>query len=136
MKELEGRTAKELTHDRVARLLELEALGKIVFKAAHETAYARMNAGHKIPGFKLGAKRAERVWKDGAEEAAIDAFGDAAYTTPELLSPAQLEALPKGKSFAAQWAFKPDAGLTVVKGEDTRADVSTKSMFTPRKKGK
>ncbi|HZX69783.1 MAG TPA: DUF2800 domain-containing protein [Rhodanobacter sp.] len=126
-----SRTADELTNEQVSRFLTLLETAKIVGKAASKTAFGRLEAGHKIAGFKLAKAKANRIFKDGAEAAAKAAFGDSAYTAPELLSPAQMEALPEGEAFVARWAFKPDTGLTVVKDMDPRAAVNqdTKAMF-------
>lgn len=132
--ELEGllkMPAEELTNEQVARFLDLEDVLKIAGKAARQTAFNRMQAGHAIPGRKLAKAKADRVFKDGAEAAAKEKFGDAAYTAPALKSPAQIEKLPEGAAFIAQWAYKPDNGLTLAKGDDARPAVSreTKSMF-------
>lgn len=134
-------TADELSNEQVARFLDLMESVKIAGSAANKTAFSRMQAGHAIRGRKLVKARANRVWKDGAEDAIKAKFGKDAYSTAELLSPAQLEKLPEGESFCARWAFKPDAGLTVGKGDDARPGVSkdTKSLFqaaTKQRKGK
>jgi hypothetical protein len=123
----------ELTNDQVARYMDLVATVKIAGTAAVQTAFARLNSGQVIPGYKLVAGRANRTWKDGAEPAIKADFGPDAYTLPELKSPAQIEKLPKGEAACARWAFKPDAGLTVAKIADGRSEVSRdkKSMFKP-----
>lgn len=125
--------ADELTAEQLSRLLELDELARIVVKAAKKTAFTRISSGHVVPGWGLVKQKSNRVYKDGAEVAAKDKFGVAAYSKPELLSPSQIEALPEGKAFAAQWAFKPDAGLTLVRETDARPKVSkdTKSLFKP-----
>lgn len=131
--------AAELTHEQVARYLDLTERAKIVAKAVSETAFARMSQGHAIPGWKLAQARANRVWKDDAESALKEKFGDEAFET-KLKSPAQIEAMPEGKKLTDRYAFKPDAGLTVVRATDARASVSrdTKSMFkeATKRKGK
>jgi hypothetical protein len=44
--------------------------------------------------------------------------------------------MPEGAALVARYAYKPDAGLTVARGDDTRPTVSkdTKSMFTDQTK--
>lgn len=130
--------ADELSNAQIGRFLDLLDLAKIVGKKANATAFNRMQAGHRIPGYKLAAAKVHRQFKDGAEAAAKEKFGSDAYEPASLKSPAQIEQLPEGKAFCAQWAFKPDAGLTVVKGEDSRPEVSrdTKSLFQPVKRSK
>ena len=67
------------------------------------------------------------------------AFGKKqAFTSPALKSPAQIDGLPEGKAFTTRWAYKPDAGETVVPSGDSRMEVSkdTKAGFAPVKKGK
>ncbi|MGH7409620.1 MAG: DUF2800 domain-containing protein [Candidatus Methylomirabilis sp.] len=122
---------EELSNEQVARYLDLWDLVKMVASAANKTAFNRLSAGKVIPGRKLVDAKANRVWRDGAIAALFAEYGDVAYTTPELKSPAQIEKLPLGERLAAQWAFKPDTGLTVVKGDDSRPQVSqdTKSLF-------
>ena len=131
----EKNSAASLTNDEVGRFKDLDELAKIVNKAADKTAFARLSAGKKIPGWKLGKARANREFKKGTEAKAKAKFGHQAYTISELKSPAQIEALPEGKKFTARYAFKPNKGLTVMKASDTRPAVSTsnKSMFKPRK---
>lgn len=132
-----GQAAK-LTGEQVARVLNLGETFKIAQKAALATAMQRLENGASVPGWKLASKKANREWKEGAEARALVIFGKDAYTKPELKSPAQIEGLPGGEAFAAEYAFKPETGLTVTKSEDVRPAVSrdTKSGFTPVKRGK
>lgn len=143
--------AKPLTNNEVSRLLALMERATIVGKAAKATAYSRIMAGQRIPEWKLVHGKANRLLKpeltmlglDGAkrtltvDQAAREKFGEAAFTAPELKSPAQLEALPLGKHFTALWAYSPEAGLRLAPASDKSPEVSvdTKSMFTPVAKG-
>ena len=145
---IQGKGAAALSNEEVGRFLDLLDLAKIVGKAAEETAYARLMAGIKVPGRKLGKGKSDREWKEQFEingvtvivENEIKAkFGKLAYTEPKLKSPAQIEKLPEGEAIVARFAFKPEAGLRVIKEGDARPAVNrdTKSMFTPvTKKGK
>src|SRR3990167_3606304 len=116
--------ADELTPKQIARRLDLGEVFKIAKKAAEQTAFVRLNRGIAIPGWKLAKKKANRDWKTGAEAVIKKKFGKKAMTEPELKSPAQIDAMPEGETITARWAFKPDTGLTVVRGEDTRPAVS------------
>jgi len=131
----EGSAAKELTEAQLGHFMGLFNLAKIINKAAQKTAFNRLQAGKKVPGFKLVNARSNRELKEGGEAAAIDKFGQLAYSAPMLLSPAQLEKLPGGTTFVERWAFKPNRGLTLTEGDDTRPAVNqdTKSLFTAKK---
>ena len=117
----------------VGRLLDLWKRADIVGKAALKTGFGMLNAGTQVPGWKLVNASANRGWKDGAEPKAKAQFGDACLTPAELKSPAQIEELPLGAQFTAEWAQSPDAGLTMAPASDKRREVSrdTKSLFTP-----
>lgn len=97
-------------------------------RALEEEAFARLNAGKTVPGAKLVLKRANRVWKPDAEEEVRRIFGQEAYTSPELKSPAKIDALgPKGKSLTAEHAFTPDSGFSVALDTDGRMAIKVKS---------
>lgn len=130
--------ADELTNAQVERYLELEAVMKIVSAAVKKTAFNRLQAGAVFEKWKLGAARVNREWKPEAEAVLVKEYGNDAWEPKKLLSPAQIEKLPKGKDLAARWAFKPEAGLTLVPMDDARPAVNrdTKSLFTPVKKGR
>lgn len=133
MAEIEKKGADALTGEQLARFLHLKETSKIVFKAAESTAFKRISGGARIEGWKLAKSKANRQWKDEAQAHAYHEFGQASNTEPGLKSPAQIDELPGGTDFTARWAFKPDTGLTLVKGTDARPEVSTdtKSLFTP-----
>ena len=67
---------------------------------------------------KLVYAIADRQWKSEAKPQ--DTFGDAAYTERKILSPAQIEKLPGGVDFCAEWAFKPPTELVVAPINDKR----------------
>jgi hypothetical protein len=141
MKELEQMTerlneeggAGELTEEELSHFMTLVKTAKIVNKAAEETAFNRMKAGKPVPGFKLVKARANRIHKDGAEKAAKEKFGAKAYTLPGIKSPAQIEKLPGGKAFNERWAYKPEKGMTVAAGKDSRTATNSdiKKRFKP-----
>lgn len=144
MKAMNG-SAEELTGEQLARFLTLLETAKIVGTAAGKTAFARLQNGKEVPGFKLGKARANRVFKEELKlgesvvkiaDAMKAEFGDDAFAERKLRSPAQVEELPGGQAFATLWAHKPDAGLTLMKADDARPAVSrdTKSLFTAETK--
>lgn len=110
-----------LTDAELAELLEQSEPVKMFIRAMEQEVEKRLMRGGLIPGFKLVLKKADRIWKAGAEAAIRAVLGKDAFSTPELLSPAQLEKFDGGKTLAAQWAFKPDNGLTWAKADDKRA---------------
>jgi len=124
---------ESLSNERVGYYLDLVDKIKIVSKAMETLAYQRLQAGQKIPGRKLVNGKADRLWKDGAEEVLSEKFKAQAFQERKLLSPAQVEKLPGGKELAAEYAFKPPAKLTMVAEADKRPAISmdTKSLFTP-----
>ena len=130
--------AAKLTAVQLGRILDLMVPAMIARKQALKNATGMLNAGHKVPGWKLAKARSNRVFKDEADAAAKKKFGKQAYTVPELKSPAQIDKLPEGDAFTARYAFKPDAGETVVPEGDSRMAVSrdTKALFSPVKTGK
>lgn len=139
MQEIEEKGgAPEATNEQIGEFLTLFEIAKIRQKAYRETGFKRAQAGHPVPGWKLGKARANRVWKEDAEAQAKKAFGKKAFTEPTLKSPAQIDDLPKGKAFTSEHAFKPDAGMTLIPEGDTRADVgpNVRKMFEPVKKGR
>lgn len=130
--------ADELTNAEVERYLELEGVIKIVSAAVKKTAFVRLQNGAVFNKWKLGNAKVNREWKPEAEKALVKEYGDQAWEPKKLLSPAQIEKLPKGKDLAARYAFKPEAGLALVPMDDARPAVNrdTKSLFTPVKKGR
>lgn len=122
-----------LSPSEVGRLLDLCGRADLVKKAMLTVGFGMLNSGKPIDGWKLVNKIVHRQWKDGAEARAKHDFGDQAMTVPELKSPAQIDELPLGTTFTAEWAQKPPAGLTMAPASDKRAEVSrdTKSLFMP-----
>jgi len=86
--------------------------------------FARKLAGKDIPSAKLVEKQTRRVWKPGAEAAAVARFGQNAFNPQKMKSPAQLEKLSSdGKAFALEYGFKPESDrLTVAPLSDKRAE--------------
>jgi hypothetical protein len=86
-------------------------------KAVRAQAYAMLERGEAVPGFKLVEKRATRSWAseaDAAQQLQARGFGDdEIYKPRELKSPAQVEALFPGRG--KKKAFGEAVGGLVVK---------------------
>lgn len=90
--------------------------------------FRRHNAGHEMKHTKLVYKRAWRVFKPGAADVFIEAFGEKAMEPEHLKSPAELEKLgADAKDLVHQWAYTPQTGLTVALSTDKRLAVKVKT---------
>lgn len=130
--------------------LSSEALGlsynkveavKFYLKALEDEVFRRLSAGKEVRDTKLVNKKANRVFgptvtakvegKDveiPLEAAVREKFGDAAFSAPELKSPAELEELgPAAKEFVKEYAFMPVTGLTVAVSSDKRTGIKVQS---------
>lgn len=113
-----------MTDDALGRSYQYTAAVKHYLKAMEDEAYKRLNMGKVVPGTKLVAKRANRVWTEEAPALAEAKFGANAMTVPELKSPAELEKLgAAAKAFVKEYAFMPQTGLTVALDDDKRPAV-------------
>lgn len=82
--------------------------------------HGRLLHGRSVPGWKLVEGKANRVWRDGAEDAAKERFGDQRFRQ-SFRSPAQFDELgPAGKEFAAEWAHKPKAPDALARESDAK----------------
>lgn len=113
----------EFTDETVGELREKLNTLAIFKKAIEGEAYNRLMQGRTIPGAKLVERKADRKWKDDADEALIAKYGEDAYKPLTLKSPAEIEKLPGGRKITSRHAYKPDAGLTVASLSDKRASV-------------
>jgi hypothetical protein len=129
MMNADPRKAQTLTNEQLALEKEAFEVVKMYGKALDKEVYARIQKGQKVPGFALGPKRADRVFKDKQEikgkeikfkDAAAKAFGDKAFQDRKYLTPPNMEKLPGGSKFVKQWAYKPYNGDTVVKDDGSR----------------
>jgi hypothetical protein len=105
-----------------------------------EHAFNELKRGRKIPGWKLVEKRGTRQWLNAelAGTLARKKFGKAAFTVPELLSPAQLEKLgAKGKEFVGRYAATISSGLKLVPADHPgEAHDQLAIDFGPKPQGK
>lgn len=93
-------TAPDLmTPEQIARVLAVRDLIESALADVAAEALQRMESGKKIPGFKLVRGRSTRKWADGSEASVVKYAENRGltsadcYTTPSLLSVAQLEKL-------------------------------------------
>ncbi len=118
-------TTQEFSPERIGAYLDAYDILKPFFEGLNTEAFHRQCRGTKIPGRKLVAKKVNRVWRDGAEEAIGQAgnLSAGAYTEPKLRTPKQVEGLPGGKEITTKWAYKPPAGPTMARQDDARTEI-------------
>lgn len=119
---------RNMSNESLGRSYQHVQAVKFYIKAMEEEAFRLLNLGKPVPGVKLVAKKANRVWKDKGAEIVKARFGAQAMTEPEIKSPAQIEALgPEGKAVVGEWAFTPQTGLTVALESDKRPAVKVQT---------
>lgn len=118
-----------LTDEDLDRFYGMREQARRFMKALETTVHHRLVGGSKIPSAKLVEKRVNRVWKPGAAAALKAAFGDQAFTTQELKSPAAVEKLSsRGKALALEYGYKPEsAGFSVAPLSDPRPEAKPKT---------
>lgn len=119
----------QLSDEALGRSYHYLAAVKSFIKAMEAETLRRLTIGHLVPHTKLVQQKTNRVWKEGAVAALLNSLGKDAYTTPEIKSPPQIEALGQvAKELVKEWAYKPDGGLTVAGEDDRRHAVAVKSV--------
>ena len=117
---------EEMDGDELGRaIMKLDAIIKL--KERYEAvALKKAMRGEKIYGKKLVKQKANRKWREGiAELMLIEQYGEEAYTK-KLKGIPDIEKLPDGKTFVAQYAFQPtDSGLTLAPLSDNRKEAKT-----------
>lgn len=107
--------------------------------AVKNYAFDQANAGVKIPGWKLVAKRGQRAWIDEKvveRDAMKLKFVGKIFTEPELKSPAQLEKV-LGKEWVNKYCETKSSGMTLVSDDDKRMETSSAALdFTDEKQTK
>ena len=97
-------------------------------KALKDEIETSMNRGERIPGWKIVAKKADRVYKDGAEIVIRAQVGEEAYTKPALKSPAQVEKISSAaKAIVSSWAYVPLTGTTIAPESDKRPAITVRT---------
>jgi hypothetical protein len=118
-----------LTDEDLDRFYGMRDQARRFMTALDTTVHHRLVGGSKITSAKLVEKRVNRVWKPGAAAALKAAFGEKAYTPPEVKSPAQIEKLSsRGKELALEYGYKPEShGLSVAPLSDPRPEAKPKT---------
>ena len=117
---------KTVADDELGRRYVQSRVVRMVLKALDAEVLRRRLNAIDVPGSKLVNMKTDRAWKT---DAPIEAkFGANAWRPQEMRSPAQVEALPGGKEFVAEWAYKPAANLTIAPLDDKRAEVKVQSV--------
>lgn len=113
----------------IARSYQHTQAVKFYLKALEEEVFRRLNSGVEMTGaVKLVNKKANRVFKPGAEDVFKDKLGPDAYTSPSLKSPAELEKVsPAAKALVKEWAYMPSTGYTVALWDDPRTGVKVQT---------
>lgn len=97
---------------------------KFYMTALEGEIYRRDMTGTNVPGTKLVQKKANRVFRDGAEDFFKERVGTQAYEPVSLKSPAELEKVgPDIKKLVREWAYMPNTGFTVALADDKRPAV-------------
>lgn len=118
-----------LSAERLGLEYEQREAVKFYMKALDEEVYRRNMTGNTVPGTKLVYKKANRVFREGAAPLFKTRFGDAAFSAPELLTPAQMEKISDdAKKLVKEWAFMPVGGLTVAHLTDKRTAVTPEKI--------
>lgn len=119
----------EMSDADLGRDYEMRQAVKSYLKAQEAMVYNRLMGGHPVPGAKLVSKKADRVFKEGAETVLKANLGDEIYSAPELKSPAQVEKLSSvAKDLVRQWAHTPASGYTVALDSDGRMGIKLKTL--------
>lgn len=105
-----------------ALLMKLDAIAAYG-KKIRPMALDRARGGEDIAHHKLVRQRANRVWKEGAEDALAEKFGDDAFDV-KLKTPPNIEKMDGGQYFIARYAYTPDNGLTLVPINDKAKTVT------------
>lgn len=114
---------------------------KFYSKAIEDEAFRRLQLGNDVEGTKLVNKKANRIFKPSVtarvEDKPVEVdlvehvkreFGAAAFTKPELKSPAEFSKIsPAAKKFVEEYAYMPVTGLTVARLDDKRLAVKMQS---------
>jgi hypothetical protein len=112
------------TDGSLVRIYEKAALVRKLLYAVEDELRGRLNRGVEVEGVKLVEGKGSRGWKDDAERDLVDVYGDDAYTTAVLRSPAQIDKLPGGKALAKDLAVRSVGKPVLALASDKRPAIS------------
>ena len=117
-----------LTNATLGRSYQYTQAVKFYLKGLEEEVYRRLNLAQEVPGCKLVPKKANRVFKDGAMKLFTEKFGEECFTPKQFKTPAEMEKLgDAAKSLVREYAYSPQAGLTVATDDDKRVAVKVQT---------
>jgi hypothetical protein len=114
----------EVSDEQLGEMWAGVAVARMMIKAISGEVERRMKDGRKIDGAKWVRQKADRIWRDDAEQTLARALGKVIYSAPKLLSPAQVEKLPGGADLVKEYAFKPETGTVIAPVADKRKEVA------------
>lgn len=116
-----------LSDESLSKSYQYTSVVKFYVKALEDEMYRRLQNGVTGLDAKLVQKKADRVFKPGAETAFRLKYGNKAFTEPKLRTPAQMEQLGQAaKEMVKEYAYTPMTGLTVAALDDKRIGVVMK----------
>ena len=119
-----GNLPVHLDDDRLDREYAHIAAVKNYITALEKRMLERLEAGAQMQYAKLVNKKANRVWRQGAEAEIVSVLGERALSKPELLTPPNIEKLgPTAQALVRQYAYTPFTGHTVASALDSRQAV-------------
>jgi len=114
----------------LSKALEWAPVIQAWIAALHNSAYEQLNAGQKIPGFKLVRKGTRRKWRtdmsqeDILETLCKEGLQEESLVETKLRSFTAIEKISKeARELVAGLVEKPEGALTVVSNADTREEV-------------
>ena len=117
-----------MTDEFLGRQFQLVDPVQMYLKAVRDEVSRRVLSGRKIGSAKLVAKKADRVYREGAEDVFTKAFSTEALSIT-LKSPAQMEKLgDSAKQMVREWAYQPQIGYTVAPIGDKRRAVELEKV--------
>lgn len=121
-------SVNDLDLEKLVYWMEHKAELESFLSAIQNGVHTILEAGRRVPGFKLVARRATRKWK--SDQAAINYFRSLglefeAYTEMKLRSPAQME--KEVDDLPEELIVKKSAGTTVAPESDRRVDLNENS---------
>ena len=120
---------KELEDWELAERMERIPAARKFIGCLEDETFTRRSKGRDVPGWKIVHKKANRVWKPGAESAVVAVLGEDAAYTRKFRSPAQVDKLgAAGKALSKEHAYKPKTGLTLAPESDRREAVAPRTV--------
>jgi Protein of unknown function (DUF2800) len=112
------------TPEQLRKALDKRDAIRAALTSLDEFAYAAVEAGMEIPGYKMVAKRATRKWKndDDVKKLLANDLGNAMFAPQELKSPAQMETIVP-KEMLAPYIEAISSGNVLVDKADKRPAV-------------